>query len=162
MRRTVALALLALVAAACVGEPDPNLTESGKGKPQVTALMPNEAEPGSTVTAAVRIANPGPGDMESVVVAFSRIGNAGLPAPIVDVGTGGRTDGVKSVRPEPVAVSQDAVVYRFGGLPEGEALEIRFELVLPENEEGEVGNAILVYDGAEPDRAKGTRLSTFL
>lgn len=161
MKRVAALALVALLAGACVGEPDPNLTESGKGKPEVTALMPNEAEPGSTVTAAVRIANPGPGDMESVVVAFSRIGDSELPEPIVDVGTGGQTDGVKSVNPEPVAVSPDGVSYRFGPLPEGQALEIRFELVLPDVK-GEVGNAILVYDGAEPERAKGTRVSTFL
>jgi hypothetical protein len=123
--------------------------------------FPAELEPGATETATFVVNNPGPGDMESVLVVFSRIGDPSLPEPIVDSGTGGQTEAVTSVSPEPVAISPDAVRYRFGSLPEGESMTIRFELLLPDGN-GEVGNAVQVYDGAEPERAGGVRLATTL
>jgi hypothetical protein len=156
------LAAIVLIGApGCYYGPDPNLTKTGKGKPTVTVDFPAELEPGVTETAAFVVTNPGPGDMESVVLAFSRVGDPSLPEPIVDSGTGGQTEAVTSVSPEPVAVSPDAVNYRFGPLPEGESMTIRFDLVLPDAT-GDVGNAVQVYDGAEPERAGGVRLETTL
>jgi hypothetical protein len=99
--------------------------------------------------------------MESVVVAFSRIGDPELPEPIVDAGAGGQAEAVADVSPDPVAVSPDGVIYRFEGLPEGDSTQIVFELVLPKGS-GEVGNAVLVSDGAVPQRAEGFRLSITL
>ena len=123
--------------------------------------MPDQASPGDTVEAVVTVSNPGPADMDEVVLAFSRIGDPSLPVPIVEVGTGGQSEGVAGVTPEPIAISPDGVIYRFDGLAEGESMDITFELVMP-RAEGEVGNAVTVYDGAEPERARGTRLSTTL
>lgn len=158
----IALGLLSAVAlmAGCY-RADPSLTAAGNGKPEVTATAPESADPGSTVTAEIVVTNPGPGDMKSVVVSFSRIGSPELPEPIVDTGSGGQSPGVVDVTPPPVVVSPDGVVYRFAGLPEGESMEISFELMLPEGS-GDVGNAILVYDGDEPERAEGVRLSIAL
>ena len=143
-------AAVALAATSCY-EPPPVT------KPNVTASFPSTAEPGATVTVTLTVSNPGP-QMESVVVAFSRIGDPELPDPIVDAGTGGQAEAVAGVTPDPEAVSPDGVIYRFEGLAEGDSMEIAFELVLPKAS-GEVGNAILVSDGSVPQRAKGVRLS---
>jgi hypothetical protein len=163
VRRAVATlaAIVLLGTSGCYWGPDPNLTKTGKGKPTITVEFPPELEPGTTETATFVVTNPGPGDMESVVLAFSRVGDPSLPEPIVDSGTGGQTEAVASVSPEPVAVSPDAVNYRFGSLPEGESMTIRFEVLLPDAT-GDVGNAVQVYDGAEPERAGGVRLATTL
>jgi hypothetical protein len=163
VRRAVA-ALAAIVfmgVSACYWGPDPSLTETGKGKPTITAEFPATSEPGTTQTATFVVTNPGPGDMKSVVLTFGRVGDPSLPEPIVESGTGGQTEAVTSVSPEPVAVSPDAVNYRFGPLPEGESMTIRFELLLPDGT-GEVGNAVQAYDGYEPARAGGVRLATTL
>jgi hypothetical protein len=163
VKRAVAtlVAIVFIGTSGCYWGPDPNLTKTGKGKPTITVEFPATLEPGATETATLVVTNPGPGDMESVVVAFSRVGDPSLPEPIVEAGTGGQTKAVTSVSPEPVAVSPDAVNYRFGPLEEGDSMTIRFELLLP-NSTGEVGNAVQVYDGAEPERAGGVRLSTTL
>ena len=50
---------------------------------------------------------------------------------------------------------------RFGGLAEGESMQITFELVMPDVR-GKVGNAVTVYDGSEPSRARGTRIEVSL
>ena len=146
---------------ACYRGADQDLTQTGKGRPHVTANFPTEAKPGETVEATIDVHNPGPGDMASVVVAFSRVGDPQLPTPIVEVGRGGSSEGVASVDPEPEVISPDGVVYRFGALPEGDGMQITFELVMPELT-GEVGNAVTVYDGSEPERARGTRISISL
>jgi hypothetical protein len=162
--RGVVAALAAIVfagAGACYWGPDPSLTKTGKGKPTLTVDFPADSEPGATETATFVVTNPGPGDMDSVVISFSRVGDPSLPEPIVESGTGGQTKAVTSVSPEPVAVSPDAVNYRFGPLEEGDSMTIRFELLLP-NSPGDVGNAVQVYDGAEPERAGGVRMSTTL
>jgi hypothetical protein len=56
-------------------------------------------------------------------------------------------------------VSQDGDVYRFGPLAEGKSVTISFTLKVPETP-GVVANAMVVYDGAHPDRARGVRLET--
>jgi hypothetical protein len=129
-------------------------------KPEVDARFPSSADAGDTVTVILTVTNPGP-RMESIVVSFSRIGDPELPAPIVDAGNGGRSEGVADVQPAPVAVSPDGVIYRFAGLAEGASTEISFDLVMPE-ESGEVGNAVLISDGAAPERATGLRISIAL
>jgi hypothetical protein len=96
-----------------------------------------------------------------VVVAFSRLGDPKLPTPIVEVGRGGRSEGIAGVQPKPDVISPDGVIYRFGSLGEGESMQITFELVMP-NVRGEVGNAVTVYDGDEPGRARGARISVSL
>lgn len=160
-RAALILSAIALSLSGCYSGPDPNLTESGKGLPEVTASMPEKASPGDTVEAVVTVTNPGPAAIDEVVVAFSRIGDPDLPVPIVEVGAGGQSEGVAGVTPKPIAISPDGVIYRFEGLAEGDSMDITFELVMP-RAEGEIGNAVTVYDGAEPERARGTRLATTL
>ena len=161
-RAVAALAAIVLISTSgCYWGPDPNLTKTGKGKPTITVEFPATLEAGATETATFVVTNPGPGDMQSVLLAFSRVGDPSLPEPIIEAGSGGQTEAVTSVSPEPVAVHPDGVTYRFGALPEGESMTIRFELLLP-NETGEVGNAVQVYDGHEPARAGGVRLATTL
>jgi hypothetical protein len=86
IRYLIALLAVAFVVTGCYRGPDPNLTESGKGRPDVAVEAPTEADRGDEVTAVVSVTNPGPGDMGSVVVAFSRIGDPQLPTPIVEAG----------------------------------------------------------------------------
>ncbi len=158
----MAVIVVALLAGlgACY-RPNPNVTETGKGKPQMTIEFPAESTSGSRETAAISVTNPGPGDMPSVVVAFSRIGDPSLPEPIVDSAIGGTNPAIVSIDPDPDVIAPDAVTYRFAGLPEGESMTISFTFQLPKGR-GEVGNAVQVYDGAEPERATGGRLSTTL
>ena len=160
-RLTCLVAAVALVSTGCYQGADPDITDTGKGRPDVTATAPETAEPGATVEAVLTVSNPGPGDMTSIVVAFSRIGDPSLPTPIVEVGRGGSSEGIAGVTPEPDVISEDGVRFRFGGLAEGESLDITFELVMPKLT-GDVGNAITVYDGNEPERARGVRLAISL
>jgi hypothetical protein len=156
--KLAAVALGALMLVACYG-PDPNLTDEGLSKPELALEFPEETTAGSTKTAELRILNPGPGDMDSLVVAFSRLGDPELPLPIVDVAPGKEEGAVRDVEPAPTAVSPDGVIYTFDGLDEGRELVIRFTLRIPVVT-GPAGNAILVYEGSDPDRAKGVRLET--
>ncbi len=107
--------------------------------------------------------DPGPGDMSSVVVAFSRTGPSpgatALPPPIVDVGFGQTNPAIAAIRPTPAAISPDAVVYRFGPLKTGHSMTIRFTVKVPRTP-GVLANAVVVYDGQHPDRARGVRLQT--
>ena len=158
MRRLVAAAVALLLLGGCFG-PDPDLTPEGKGLPELSLEFPATAAPGSVQTAALTIDNPGPGDLSAIVVAFSRLGDPALPPPIVEVAGPGQEDPVRSVDPEPNAVSRDGAIYTFDGLGEGETMTIRFELTIPDVD-GKVGNAVQVYDGQDPDRARGVRLLT--
>lgn len=151
-------ALAALVLSGCTG-PDPNLTERGTGKPQVTAEFPDRAEVGDVVTAAIRVTNPGPEDMTSVVVSFARVGDPSLPYPIVEPLPGRARSGIRAIRPEPTGESPPDATYTFPTLPEGESVTIEFDLVIPD-QTGTVGNSVQVYDGAEPERARGVRIET--
>ena len=147
-----------VVLGACTG-PDPNLTERGTGKPQVTAEFPEQASAGDVVTAAITITNPGPEDMSTVVVSFARVGDPSLPYPIVEPLPNRARAGIEDIRPEPTGESPPDATYTFGPLPEGESMTIEFDLLIPERE-GTVGNSIQVYDGAEPERARGVRIET--
>ena len=154
--------LLTLVAAlsftACYGDTQ-SLTDDGKGFPELTIDFPVSTTPGATESATLVIENPGPGDMKSLVVAFSRLGDPELPPPIVDVIARGQKGAVEDVSPEPTAVSPDGIVYTFDGIDEGGSMTLTFTLVMPQ-ETGPAGNAILVYPGEDPDRSRGVRLET--
>lgn len=147
-----------LLFVACFGDSQ-SVTEQGKGFPELTLDFPASTTAGSTETAALTIMNPGPEDMDSLVVAFSRLGDPELPQPIVDVV--GRNDegSVRDVDPRPNAVSPDGIIYTFDGIAEGESTTVTFTLVVP-NQTGPAGNAILVYEGQDPNRARGVRLKT--
>lgn len=155
MRILVALAASAALLVGCYG-PDPNLTDEGKGLPVLTLDFPEEVKPESVHEAVLTVDNPGPEDMDSIVVAFSRLGDPALPLPLVEV-SGNAQSPVRSVDPEPQAVGQGGVLFIFEGLPEGETMTITFELRVP-NHEGTVGNAVQVYDGSDTNRARGVRL----
>lgn len=147
-----------IVLAACAG-PDPNLTESGTGKPQVTAEFPETAEAGDVVTAVIEITNPGPEDMTSLVISFARVGDPSLPYPIVEPLPNRARAGIEDIRPDPNGESPPDATYTFGPLAEGDSTTIEFDLVIPD-QEGTVGNSVQVYDGAEPERARGVRIET--
>jgi hypothetical protein len=157
-------ALMAAVAllGACY-RADSDLTASGAARPAFEIDFPAESPPGSTQTATLTIMNPGPKDMSAVVVAFARVGpaegGAGLPTPIVDGGFKGRNPAVADIRPEPTETSRAAMEFFFGPLAEGETTKIEFDLVVPEVA-GEAANSVTVYDGSDPERIRGARLST--
>lgn len=156
-RRVLVVAALAF-AASCTPGPDPNLTESGKGKPVVAAEFPETAEPGDVVTASIHVDNPGPGDMQPIVVAFTRVGDPSLPLPIVEPRRGLKQAGIEDIRPEPTGSSPAESTFTFAGIAEGESMTIEFDLRIPDDAEGTLGNVIQVYDGAEIDRARGARI----
>lgn len=154
----VAVALALLQGGCAAG---PSLTPSGKGWPVVTVTFPSSARPGSIHTATVRVDNPGPGDIGSLVVAFADVGAPsaeGLPTPIVSPGRHG-SPGVVRVHPRPTATSPDGVIYRFGAVAEGSTTTVDFELAVPTTL-GTAANSVTAYDAAEPDRARGARLET--
>jgi hypothetical protein len=160
--RTAAAVVLLLAATACFG-PDPNLTESGKGKPVVSAEFPESVPAGDVGTATLTVDNPGPGDIGTVTVAFAGVGvpaaSGPLPVDLVPIATSGQNPAVRSVEPEPSDVSDDGVVYYFGGLEEGESMEIAFEIAVPD-EAGPAASSVSVYDGNDTERIRGLRLQT--
>lgn len=155
-RPLVACLACAFLLVACTG-PDPNVTETGAGKPQLTAEFPETAESGDVVTASLEISNPGPRDMDSIVVSFVRVGDPSLPQPIVEPRQGRLQSGIEDIRPEPRGQSPADATYAFQGIPEGESLTLEFDLRIPEGA-GTFGNSVQVYDGSEVDRAAGVRL----
>ena len=146
----------ALTLVACAG-PDPNVTETGAGEPQLSVEFPETAESGDVVTASLEIRNPGPRDMGSVVVSFVRVGDPNLPQPIVEPRKGRLRSGIEDIRPEPRGQSPADATYAFAGIPEGESLTLEFDLRIPEGP-GTFGNSVQVYDGSEVERAAGVRL----
>ena len=161
MRRACAV-MLVLSLTACFG-PDPNLTESGKGKPLIAADFPEQADAGSVATATLTVENPGPGDIGTVTVAFAGVGvpaaSGPLPVDLVPITTSSENPAFRSIDPEPEDVSDDGVVYYFGALPEGETLEIAFDIVVPD-EPGPAASSVSVYDGNDTERIRGLRLET--
>jgi hypothetical protein len=129
----------------------------------VSVTFPETTAPGSVHGAEVTIENPGPGDMSSVIVTFARVGPASggepLPFPIVDPGADRENPAIVSIEPEPGGISPDAVVFRFGPLPEGETMTVVFSLKVPA-EVGPAANSVTVYAGEDPSRARGDRLET--
>ena len=159
MIRSFVLALTAMLTlSACFGDAQ-TLTEAGEGYPELSIDFPPTTTAGATETVALTISNPGPGEMDSLVVAFSRLGDPALPTPIVDVTARNREGAVRDVTPEPNAVSADGITYTFDGLAVEESVTIEFEVVIPQAD-GAAGNAILVYEGQDPNRARGVRLET--
>ncbi len=161
VRILIAATALVLVGA-CFGG-DPNVTESGKGRPVVTIRFPETARPGSVQTASVRVSNPGPEDMSSLAVSFTLLGRleGAVPNPIVQLGYNRENPAIIEVEPRPRAVSFDGVTYVFDGLAEEASVSLRFKLKLPD-EPGLAGNAVTVSDGQEPDRARGVPLQTMV
>ena len=159
MSRVLAAAvLLALAGMACRG-PDPNVTETGAGKPRVSVEFPETAEAGDVLTATIEITNPGPEDIDVIVVSFARVGDPSLPLPIVEPLPGRARSGIVAIRPEPNGESPPDATYTFDGLPEGGSTTIEFDLRIPDLK-GTVGNVVQVYDGAEVARASGARIET--
>ena len=139
-----------------------NLSSSGKGLPEVAIEFPESTSPGSVHTAALQVANPGPGDIERLAVAFALVGAPaaeGLPSSLIRAAGGGRRDSVLGVSPDPTSVSPDGAVYRFEGLNEGESVTIEFELRVP-RASGVAANSVVVSDDSDPSRARGARLET--
>jgi hypothetical protein len=158
MRRlTVALGVTALLAGGCFPGTDPGTEATERGRPQVEVEFPSTAPAESVQEAVVTVSNPGPGDIDPVVVSFSWVAGTpgeGLPRPIVD---GGQE--VVSVDPEPSSISADGVVFVFDELEEGGVVEIVFGIRVP-LQMGPAANAVVVYDGRETGRARGVRLQT--
>jgi hypothetical protein len=154
----LALASFALILGSCYG-PDASLTESGESKPELALQFPSTTAPGATEVAELTITNPGPQPMDSLVVAFSRLGDPTLPAPVVDVAPPNGEGVVREITPNPKGTSPDGIIYTFEGLDADGTVTISFTLVMP-TENGPAGNAILVYDGQDPERARGVRLET--
>ncbi len=142
----------------CAG-PDPNLTGTGKGKPQLNVAFPETAAPGDVVTAALQVSNPGPGDIGTLVVSFARVGDPSLPEPMVEPRRTLGLSGIEGIRPTPSGKSPGDATFTFPGVAEGASTTIEFDLRAPE-EQGTFGNSIQVYDGAEIDRATGVRIQT--
>jgi hypothetical protein len=167
--RVSVLGALLLLLPACFGGNDPNLTESGKGKPRISVRFPATVESGSVHEAVVRVSNPGPGDINVLAIAFSLVGPdpgaTEFPAPLVALGARRTNESIVSVSPEPTGISDQATVYTFGPLdgaprlPTGGSITITFVLKVPEGP-GSAANSIQAYDGHEIDRARGVRLAT--
>ena len=137
--------------------------DDSPGDPVITVDFPATAEAGSIQSATFTISNPGPTGMDSVVLAFARVGpsqgGSELPFPIVDPGSDKTNPNIIDVQPEPAAISPDAVLFKFPGLDEGDEMTVTFELRIPDVT-GEVANSVTAYAGEDPSRAKGVRLST--
>ena len=161
LRLAPGVVALLLLGAACVG--DANLTETGKGKPLVTANFPATVEAGSTQELEIDVENPGPGDIRTIVIAFALVGPiAGqdeLPAPLIAIGVDGESPSLVAVEPSPAGISEDAALYTFEGLAEGENGTFTFDVKVPE-QPGTAANSVQVYDGQELDRASGVRVET--
>jgi hypothetical protein len=160
--RSLAAALVLVLALSACYRDASNLSASGEGLPQVAVEFPETSAPGSVHTAALEIVNPGPGDIERLAVSFALVGAPaaqGLPVTLVGAAGGGRRDTVLGVSPRPMSVSPDGVVYRFEGLAEGESVTIEFELRVPDTP-GVAANSVIVSDDSDPSRARGARLET--
>lgn len=161
-RAAIAIAALVALGVACYG-PDPNVSATGRGLPELSIGFPETSPPGSIQTAVLTITNPGPDPMSQLVVAFVRVGPGGgsseLPTPIVDAAARHKNPAIVSIRPEPNAVSLPAVEFTFDALDDGDSTEIEFRLRIPDVR-GPAANSVTVYDGSDPQRAAGIRLQT--
>lgn len=159
MRRIAPVLLLSLSLAACFGGTDPDTTESGESKPVLSIEFPPSVEASSEHVASLEIENPGPGDLDAVVVSFALLGASDLPDALVGFGAKNQNPSIVDIDPKPRAVSLDGVVYTFDGIPETESMTIEFTIrapVLP----GRYANSVTVADGADPSRARGIPLET--
>jgi hypothetical protein len=169
VRALIAALGATLIFGACTGGGDSNVTDTGKGRPQLSIEFPERTEPGQVYDAVLTVANPGPGDMDTIAVAFATIaptpGAQEMPLPLIGPGRNEANPSIVSVHPEPSGISQDAVVFTFrqvDGAPRlkvGDSLEITFSIRVPVTA-GVAGASVQVYDGQEIDRAAGVRLQT--
>jgi hypothetical protein len=152
--------LLLCAGAACYRD-NSNLTESGKGKPTLVVEFPATVSPGESEDLVLEISNPGPGDMESVFVAFTHVGvpGSGLGNALIPFGADGENPAIESIEPEPESVSDDGSVYAFAGLAAGSSTTITFTVVAP-RARGPAANSVQVYDGSELERGTGKRVAT--
>lgn len=163
MRRLLVALLGFSILPGCFGDAR-ETTESGKGFPRLSVDIPETVEAGAGLTAELTVDNPGPGDMDGVVVAFAPIGPAQgeneLPTLLVGFSAeDGENPSIISVDPEPQGIGQGGVVYRFGPLAEGESTVISFTLKAPVVP-GTAANSVQVYDSTDVARARGVRLQT--
>lgn len=171
MKRSWILVLAVAFLSSCYG-PDPNLTESGQGRPTIDVEFPSSVAPGSVHDMQVTVDNPGPGDLSILSVSFTLVGVAGEPQPpdpLVQPGTKGRSVSVVSVDPVPGSVSEDGTIYLFGDadaastpdpfLPEGASASLTFRVRIPDRI-GLLANSVTAYDGREPTRARGVLVKT--
>jgi hypothetical protein len=159
--RALLVVMLLAGLTSCYGASNSELTQEGHGRPRITLEFPGVVQAGSMQELRIEVTNPGPGDMDSVFVAFTNVGvpGSGIGVPIVSTGRNGKNPAIVSIAPDADDVSDDGVVYRFPGLRVGESSTISFTLVMPETL-GPAANSVQVYDGSEPDRAVGMRLAT--
>lgn len=153
--------MLAVIATACYGGDNPNLTSTGMGKPQLSLDFPKQLQPGDEAKLVLSVSNPGPGDIAHLFVSFSLLGAPTAPngqlLALIPIGARHQNPAVASIDPKPEGVSSDGDIYRFGPLREGRSTTITFTLRAPESV-GEAQNSVQVYDGSEPDRSVGLPL----
>lgn len=132
------------------------------GDPFIAVDFPATVEPGGEADAIFTISNPGPQDIDSLIIAFARVGPSPgsyeLPNPIVDPGQDEMNPNIVAIDPDPIATSPDAVLFRFEGLAEGEEMTITFTFRIPDVA-GEVANSVTAYAADDPSRAQGIRVS---
>lgn len=162
-RFAASLGVLVLLFAGAACGSDAGLTETGKGYPELSVTFPETAKVSASADAVLTVENPGPGDIDTIAVAFATIapspGTRELPIPIVGIGSDKANPAVLEVSPEPRAVSEDGVVFTFEGLEEGASTSITFTLKMPVRP-GIAANSLQVYDGRDVERARGIRLQT--
>jgi hypothetical protein len=166
--RFLTLSSLLLLGAVCAG-PDTTTTDRGQALPQVQVRFPDEAAPAAVETATIEVSNPGPGDIESLFVAFSLVGvggSDGVAEPLVEIGARARSPSVVAVRPKPDATSSDGVTYKFSDpegsrpvLEAGRSFEVQFDVRVPA-EPGRAASSVQVYAGEDPERSRGALLET--
>lgn len=157
----VAVAAALLLGAVCAGE------EAGPGEPQLDVSFPAEVRSSAVATAILRVTNPGPEEIDSLVVSFSLVGSAGgtVSEPLVASGARKQSPSIADVRPDPGGVSLDGVVFRFAGkgsspvLAAGEKISLEFDIRVP-RPPGPSAGSVQVYAGENPERAQGVRLET--
>ena len=156
-----ALSAALLLGAVCAGE------ETGPGRPQLEVSFPEQVRTSAVATATLRVTNPGPEAIDSLVVSFSLVGSAGgtVSQPLVASGARKQSPSIADVRPKPGGVSLDGVVFRFSGdgstavLDAGEEISIEFDIRVP-RPPGLSASSVQVYAGENPERAQGVRLET--
>jgi hypothetical protein len=166
--RFLTLSSLLLLGAVCAG-PVTTTTDSGQPLPRVQVRFPDQTAPAAVETATIEVANPGPGDIESLFVAFSLVGvggSDGVAEPLVDIGARARSPSVVAVRPKPDATSSDGVTYKFSDpdgsepvLEAGRSFEVQFDVRVPA-EPGRAASSVQVYAGEDPERSQGALLET--
>jgi hypothetical protein len=155
------MAATLLLGAVCAGE------EAGPGQPQLELSFPAQVRSSAVATAILRVTNPGPEEIDSLVVSFSLVGSAGgtVSEPLVASGARKRSPSIEDVRPDPGGVSLDGVVFRFAGrssspvLAAGEEIALEFDIQVPRRP-GLSASSVQVYAGENPERAQGARLET--